>query len=362
MLLKNYQPAMEYWKGRIDSTTDYDAFRWHQWVEPIDLNDEKLDFSEIKLGFVFIGFCSEQGIDRNHGRVGAALAPGFLRRQMSSLPCRFSREVKLFDAGNIVLDADDEIEEKGEMICGTNLDIAKAENISLEEGQRLLGLAVNRILELGLFPIVLGGGHETTFGHYQGQLLHAEQKNAKPDLAIVNFDAHFDIRPYEHGSSSGSMFRQIADLCEARGLQYGYMPIGIQEHSNTVSLFKTAQERKVDYILAKKIQNSTFASILERVDYFMYQHESAYITVCTDVFSSAFAPAVSAPQALGLNPEIVLPIIKHVLRTRKIKGFDICEISPRYDSDNTTANLGAVIIFTVVSTLCKLQGLSVELD
>ena len=54
-----------------------------------------------------------------------------------------------------------------------------------------------------------------------------------------------------------------------------------------------------------------------------------------------------------------LPLIKHVLRTRKVRGFDICEISPRFDQDNTTANLGAVIIFAVVNTLCRLNGLSI---
>ena len=40
----------------------------------------------------------------------------------------------------------------------------------MEEGQRLLGLAVEKLLEMKMFPIVLGGGHETTFGHFQGQM------------------------------------------------------------------------------------------------------------------------------------------------------------------------------------------------
>ncbi len=334
MLLRNYQPAMEHWTGRIDSGEDYEAFRWHQWVKPLDLNSEDGTNLEFTLGFVFIGFCSEQGVSRNKGRLGAALAPDFIRKQMSSLPCAFKKEVKLYDAGNI--------------IC---------EDIALEEGQALLGKAVTKILDLGLFPIVLGGGHETTFGHYKGQLNHALEKEKKPDLGIINFDAHFDIRPYDNGASSGSMFRQIADICKDNNYLFSYMPIGIQQHSNTISLFKTAEKLGVDYILAKKVQNSSYASILERIDYFMYRHDEAYMTVCMDVFSSAFAPAVSAPQSLGLNPEIVLPIIKHILRTRKITGFDICEISPRFDQDNTTANLGATIIFTVVTTLCKLHNL-----
>ena len=333
MNLTNYVDAMEYWNGRIDSTGDYDAFRWHQWVQKLDLNSDLSKF-KCEHGFAFIGFCSEQGVKRNRGRVGTALAPDFIRKQMSNLPCTFDSRVKLYDAGNI--------------LC---------EDISMEEGQKLLGMAVEKILDLGLFPIVLGGGHETTYGHFKGQFANLKKEEKPLDMGIVNFDAHFDLRPYENGPSSGSMFRQIADIYRKECVNYHYMPLGIQKHSNTVSLFKYAQDNNVNYILAKEIQNSTYAVILEKVDTFLFNCSSAYITICTDVFSAAFAPGVSATQALGLDPEAVLPIIKHILRTRKVRGFDICEISPRFDQDDTTAKLGAVIIFTVVNTLCKLNDM-----
>lgn len=335
MKLTNYVSAMEFWKGRIDSAEDYDAFRWHQWVQPLDLNEDMTGF-QCEYGFAFIGFCSEQGVKRNRGRVGTALAPDFIRQQMSNLPCTFDSAVKLYDAGNVLCD-----------------------EISMEEGQRILGLATEKILSLGLFPIVLGGGHETTFGHFQGQLADLKKKQKAIDMGIVNFDAHFDLRPYDNGASSGSMFRQIADIIEKEGETFRYLPLGIQKHSNTVSLFKYAQEHDVNYILAKEIQTSTYEVILEKIDTFLYHCSNAYMTICTDVFSAAFAPGVSATQALGLEPEAVLPIIKHILRTRKIRGFDICEISPRFDQDDTTAKLGAVIIFTVVNTLCKLNDLLV---
>ncbi len=357
----NYVSAMECWKGRVDSETDYDAFRWHQWVKPLDLaaGDDELKPFEGKLGIAFIGFCSEQGVKRNKGRVGTALAPDFIRGQMSNLPCAFLPEVALFDAGDILCD-----------------------KITMEEGQKQLGKAVEKLLSLNLFPIVLGGGHETTFGHFLGQyhslrggeevekarrgkIDAAPQDGVVPDkahLGIVNFDAHFDLRPYENGSSSGSMFRQMADICREDGEPYHYLPLGIQQHSNTVQLFKVAKALGVEYILAKEVQTSGYASILEKVDLFMAGCSNAYVTVCTDVFSSAFAPGVSATQSLGLDPEDVLPIIKHIIRTRKVKGFDICEISPRFDQDNTTANLGAVIIFAVVSTLCKMNNLDIDLD
>lgn len=348
-MLKNYSSAMEEWQGRIDSTDDYGAFRWHQSVQALNLNENPKPFSGA-LGFAIIGFCCDLGVRRNKGRAGASLAPNLLRRKLCNMPCAFEQSVCIFDAGNISTDG-----------------------IELEEAQSILAEAVTQILRLNLFPIVLGGGHETTFGHYLGQLRYLEDSmeqkksggllngDAAADLGIVNFDAHFDMRPYDGGASSGSMFLQIADICRKKKLPFGYMPLGIQRHSNTVSLFRTAEEKNVKYVLARALQYGSQAQVYEHIDNFMYQHENAYITVCTDVFSAAFAPGVSATQALGLDPEAVVPLMKHILRTRKVRGFDICEISPRFDHDDTTASLGAVLIFAVVTTLCSMNHLSIEI-
>ena len=328
-----FTDSMENWYGRVDSHTEYEAFRWHQIVEPVDL--EKAVYFTGRKAFVFIGFCSEQGVERNKGRIGAAAAPDFIRRQMANMPCTFSEEVKMYDAGNILCD-----------------------DISLEEGQRRLSEAVKKALELNMFPVVLGGGHGTAFGHYMGIRNYYKESADHRDIGIINFDAHFDIRPYDNGNTSGTMFRQIADICHREGDAFNYMPIGRQQHSNTVSLFNKAKELGVDYILARDIQTGTYLDIIEQVDSFVFDRQSLYITICADVFSSAFAPGVSATQSLGLDPEVVLPILRHILRTRKTAGFDICEVAPRFDQDNTTANLAAVIIFTVVNTICESMDLS----
>lgn len=348
-MLKNYYfDVTDQWQGRVDSEEDYDAFRWHQRIRPLDLNSVTEPFSG-PLGFGMIGFCCDLGVKRNKGRAGAALGPNLLRKKLSNLPCVFDPGVALYDCGNIVTDG-----------------------IELEEAQSILAEAVQKILSLNLFPIVMGGGHETTFGHYMGELAHEKEileekirsgrkdENSKVDLGIISFDAHFDMRPYDGGASSGSMFRQIADICEREEMPFAYMPLGIQRHSNTVSLFKEAERLGVPYMLARTLQYGSREEVYEHVDDFMYQHKNAYMTICTDVFSTAFAPGVSAPQALGLDPQAVVPIMKHILRTRKVRGFDICEISPRFDQDDTTASLGAVLIFTVVVTLCQLNGLAVN--
>lgn len=325
------------WQGRIDSDSNYDAFRWHQWVKSIDLRDRNLTPYTGKLGFAFIGFCCDEGVKRNRGRAGAANGPQSIRKELSILPCLFTKDVELFDAGNI--------------LC---------ENISLEEGQNLLSKAVSKILDLNLFPIVLGGGHETAFGNYNGILDHLSQNNSSPSIGIINFDAHFDLRPYPNGSSSGTMFRQISDICKDRNLDYSYFCLGVQKHSNTVDLFKTADKLGVKYTLAKDVMNSDNWSVLEKLDDFIKLQEHIYITICSDVFSSSFAPGVSAAQPLGLDPEKVLNCLKYIIKSKKVVSFDICEVSPRFDQDNTTANLASIIIFSVVNTICQIHNLCDE--
>lgn len=326
----------EDWQGRVDSETNFDAFRWHQWVEIIDLSENNLTPYDGKLGFAFIGFCCDEGVKRNKGRAGASKGPESIRRELANLPCYFKKNVKIFDVGNI--------------FC---------ENITLEESQSLLSEAIEKILSLNLFPIVLGGGHEIALGHYKGILNYLTEEKEKPKIGIINFDAHFDLRPYIEGGSSGTMFRQIADICENRDLVFSYLAIGIQKHSNTVELFKTADKLGARYILAKDIIDIDNCDVLETFSDFVRRQEHIYITICSDVFSTAFAPGVSASQPLGLDPEKVLKYMRYLIKSNKVISFDIAEVSPRFDQDNITANLAAILIFSAINCLCEIYNLSV---
>lgn len=340
-MLKNYSSGSEkYWSGRVDSKTDYNSFRWHQWIEFIDLNDESIYEKPFDgpLGFAILGFESDSGIDLNKGRVGASKGPKAIRASMSNLPCSFEDSVKLFDAGNIYVG-----------------------NSTLSEAQESLGEAVDRILDLNLFPILIGGGHEIAFGHYQGLFKHFMELEEKPKIGVINFDAHFDFRPFEEVGSSGTMFRQIKDLNEENGIEFSYMVLGIQKHSNTVDLFDFAKKSNTEYIMAKDMNNRDFYMMFEKIDDFIRDKDHIYITICSDVFSTSFAPGVSAPQPLGIDPEKVIKLLRYILSTEKVISFDIAEVSPRFDQDNTTASLASVLIYALVNKVCEMYDLNIEI-
>jgi len=326
-------PKKDVWIGRVDDPDDFDSFRWHQIVEYIDLSQDEIEeVSEGTKAYCFLGFCCDTGVERNQGRIGASKGPQTIRKEMANLSCSFSKDTRLLDAGDIH--------------C-TNKDLSSA--------QTDLSEAVRVLRSKGYFPIILGGGHELAFGHYTGIVnsLVVDGTNTQllSDLSvgIVNFDAHLDLRPYENGPNSGSMFSQIADFSQDKGIQFSYLCIGVQKYGNTVSLFKRADQLGVNYIFAKDISENMLQDVKDRITTFLDEHEHIYLTVCTDVISSAYAPGVSSPQPFGLLPETVLTLIKQVAESGKVASFDIAEVSPRFDEDNRTAKLAAIIVYAIVT-------------
>lgn len=331
-MIEHYvKPDMSLWKGRVDDEDDFDSFRWHQWVKPLDLNNDNKKYDG-NLGFGILGFESDQGIEKNKGRFGAAAGPMAIRSELAKLPCQFSSDVDIYDCGNVT-----------------------SKYTDLESAQLALSVAVEEVLKLNLFPILIGGGHEIAFGHYMG-ISNFLENSDKNKLGIVNFDAHFDLRPYKTlGGTSGTMFRQIADFTQEKNRDYSYFVMGIQKHSNTTSLFKIAKELGVEYELAKDMINRDKSYTAEKLEDFISRQDHLYITICSDVFSTAYAPGVSAPQPLGLDPEMVIVFLKQVIRSGKAISFDIAEVSPRFDHDNITANLASTLIYTYVSSIAQLK-------
>jgi formiminoglutamase len=313
----------------VDDPKNPDSFRWHQIIKFIDLNQNDLQpFDKKKQVYCFLGFCCDEGVKRNLGRIGAAKAPQSIRTEMSNFPKLFENEVRIFDAGNIQ-DPDSD----------------------LETLQEVLGILVARILSLNMFPIILGGGHEVAFGSYLGlRRFYPTEK-----LGVFNFDAHFDLRPSNQESNSGNSFKLMAKEAQKHGRLFSYFVFGIQTYGNTRSLFKTANKINCQYVLAKEIELEDYQPILQKVDHFVDKNDLIYISICSDVFSSAFAPGVSSPQPFGLRPEVVLKFFKRIIKSQKMVLLDVAEVSPRFDADNRTAKLVAIFIFALINNREKIN-------
>jgi formiminoglutamase len=318
-------PAMALWDGRIDARQPRAALRWHQVVAPLDLSRTGASPPACDRGFAFLGYRCDDGIARNLGRPGAIGGPVSIRQRLANLPVGFSPAVALLDAGDVTF------------VDGP-----------VERAQAALATAVARLRAMDLFPIILGGGHDLTFGHYLGA---SRGRPPAERLGVVNFDAHFDLRSAEDGASSGTSFWQIARACDRTGRPFEYLCIGVQRSANTVALFTRARELGVEYVLARDVAEHRLDEVREVIDRFAARVGRLIVTLDADVMSSAFCPGVSSAQPLGLDPEIVVRLLKHVLARGDVVSFDVAEVSPRFDFDDNTAKVAAIMIYALVEML-----------
>ncbi len=304
-----YEPTdVTLWQGRKD-TLPHERFFQH--VQCVDIRSHSFDN---KKKTILLGFNSDEGIRRNEGRIGAKIGPIAIRQQLAKLACHTKQE--FLDIGNI--------------FC---------QDTSLEVAQQQFAKVLSHCHQHGLKSIAFGGGHEIAWAHFKGLTSHY------PKLGIINFDAHFDLRPsLDDYSTSGTPFWQIKQYCSQNNLSFDYCCLGIQPLANSHSLFERAHEWGASYLTAEQINQDNFTQQIAFLDEFMLKHDYLYLTICMDVFAESFAPGVSAPQALGLSPWQALPLLKYIVQTGKVVSIDIVELSPPLDQEQKTSRLAAVII------------------
>lgn len=298
---------MEGWNGRIDDLEDPETFRWHQVVRHLD--------NLATPGIALVGFASDEGVRRNHGRAGAVQGPLALRNALSNLPAIKSRPI--YDAGDIAcLDGD------------------------LDGAQNRYADRVSRLLAEGHFPIGMGGGHEIGFASYLG----LARSNRPGRIAIVNLDAHLDLRN-ELAATSGTSFAQAIHHANANEISLDYICLGASSSSNTQRLFRTAQDAEVRLLMDHEMTHSSLSSNIDQLLRWLEPADSIYLSICLDVLPGCVAPGVSAPSARGVPLEIIEPLIAAVSATDKLKVCDIAELCPRLDIDNATARVAARLIY-----------------
>ena len=138
---------------------------------------------------VLVGFPIDEGVRLNGGRPGAAEGPTAIRQALF----RLTPDAEQFDAFTDLI--------------SHSADLGDLQPTGdLEADQSALGETLAPHLDRGAVAIILGGGHETAYGHFLGYA----RCNRK--INVLNWDAHPDVRPLNVGKGhSGSPFRQMLE-------------------------------------------------------------------------------------------------------------------------------------------------------
>ena len=262
---------------------------------------------------VILGFPSDEGVRRNGGRVGAAEGPGAIRNALYRMTpdARFDRL---------------------ETLVGRTQDLGDlATSGNVEEDQRNLGDALAPYLERGAFAIVLGGGHETSYGHFLGYV------RAHRQVEILNWDAHADVRELAQGQAhSGSPFRQAIQDPSAACRRYSVA--GLQAHSVSRPHLKFVAEQG-RALWADQLSTETVDEL------YLSLTTPALVSFDLDAVHQAEAPGVSAPNPNGLRSELWLHAAYAAGRAPAVTSADVVELNPRVDRDGQTARLAALTVW-----------------
>lgn len=190
------------------------------------------------------------------------------------------------------------------------------------------------IVKAGKIPIIIGGGHNNSYGNIKGTSLALNNK-----INVINLDAHTDFRP-EEGRHSGNGF----SYAFAEGFLKRYFIFGLHENYTSARIYKTIKK-------LKNIKFNTYESIeirneLDFKDQLNYasdfiSKEAFGIELDCDAIenmpSSAMTPS-------GFSMKQARQYINFFGQNSNVKYLHICEASP---IKKTQQNIGKAIAYLI---------------
>ncbi len=181
-----------------------------------------------------------------------------------------------------------------------------------------------KLLNDNKLPFMIGGEHLVTLGAVKAVY------NRYPDLHIIHFDAHTDLREDYLGEklSHATVMRRICDL-----IGYGKIfQFGIR--SGEKYEFEFAEK----HLYINKFNLNALEEIISKL-----KNKPVYFTLDLDVLDPSIFPGTGTPEAGGISfNELLNSIIK--LGKLDIVGCDMNELSPIYDQSGTSTAVACKIL------------------
>ncbi|WP_025898409.1 agmatinase [Sneathiella glossodoripedis] len=195
------------------------------------------------------------------------------------------------------------------------------------------------VLDAGKFPLVFGGEHSITPGAIRPFL------DRYPDLIVLHFDAHADLRDGYEGEhySHAAAIRRVLDHEDLPIVSVGIRNISAEEipfleanrHRITIHWGKDRQSWNVDEIVAP------------------LKGRPIYLTFDLDGFDSSLMPATGTPEPGGVFWDDAMNIIRAASKLGTIVGADINELAPM-SGFHAPDFLAAKLAYKILSfSLCK---------
>lgn len=164
------------------------------------------------------------------------------------------------------------------------------------------------------FVLALGGEHSIS-----APLVEAARE-VWPDLAVLQFDAHADLREEYQGTpySHAAVMHRILDL--------GIPTVQVGIRSLSAPEWELVRARSLTVIWAREIAEARDDAWMDRV--LAALGPRVYVTFDIDAFDPSLVPGTGTPEPGGLGWYPVLRLLRRVFQEREVVAADIVEVAP----------------------------------
>jgi formiminoglutamase len=293
-----------------------------------------LKTSEAK--YVLFGIPEDIGIRANFGRPGAASAWDSAIKSIANIQHnRFCKGNQLIVLGQ--LDVTTEMKDVEHLDFNDIDDRAKLSQLVAKIDKDVSHIIFN-IVKLGKTPIIIGGGHNNSYGNIKGSAL----AKGKPVNAI-NFDAHSDFRILE-GRHSGNGFSYAYE----EGFLKKYFIFGLHENYTSKSVLDIIKK------IEDRVRYNTYDSInIRKEKEFNQEMEHALEFINDDFYGIEIdldaIPniACSAMTLSGFSVEELRQFVSFFAKYKNATYLHICEGAPDLGEDKNNHLIGKLIGYLV---------------
>ena len=191
-----------------------------------------------------------------------------------------------------------------------------------------------KILSDGKLPLLIGGEHLVTLGAFR-----AVQRKY-PDIHIIHFDAHCDLRDDYLGAklSHACVIRRCHDIIGDGRIHQFCIRSGEREE------FRFAEKHTDMHKFTLDGLAETLADIGDKPIYF---------TIDLDCLDPAYFCGTGTPEAGGISFTELLQAIEAVCGTGNVVGADINELAPMLDASGASTAIACKTLRELILTLMK---------
>lgn len=275
---------------------------------------------------ILVGAPDDRGVMNVGGRIGTGHGPKEIRKTLGELSLGKHESIN-----------------KIRLLAGHDISLGE----KIEDGHRNLRTAMTAEFKRNRFPVVLGGGHDYGFPHLAGAY-----DEFGPEIAVINVDAHLDLRVVENGViTSGSPFYMAI---EAGCLKPKHLAeFGIQDHCNDWGRQNYADKKGVKTITLNEAREesgpvSNFEKLLSD---FQKKKYKIVVSFDLDAVIMSSAPGVSAAQPDGFSAGEFLRFVELAGLCPSVISVGFFEVAPPLDEGMKTVKLTAVAIHRLITAL-----------